>query len=64
MKKNKLIDDIIPEPLGGAHSDREATFNAVKDYIVTTYKELGKQSTEKLLSQRMEKYFEMGEFKS
>ncbi|TDS57255.1 acetyl-CoA carboxylase carboxyltransferase subunit alpha [Myroides indicus] len=64
MKKNKLIDDIIPEPLGGAHSDREATFIAVKDYIVTAYKELSKQSTEKLLSQRMEKYFEMGEFKS
>jgi acetyl-CoA carboxylase carboxyl transferase subunit alpha len=26
-KKTKLVDDIIPEPLGGAHYDRETTYN-------------------------------------
>lgn len=63
MKKNKLVDDVIAEPLGGAHSNREETFNIVKKYIVSTYDELKKLSTEKLLSQRMEKYFAMGEFR-
>ena len=64
MKKNKLVDDIIAEPLGGAHSDREATFNSVRTYIEKTYKELAKTPLDKLLNQRMEKYFEMGEYKS
>ncbi|MBB1148894.1 MULTISPECIES: acetyl-CoA carboxylase carboxyltransferase subunit alpha [unclassified Myroides] len=64
MKKNKLVDDIIAEPLGGAHSDREATFESVRNYIVKTHKELAKTPLDKLLNQRMEKYFEMGEYKS
>ncbi len=64
MKKSKLIDDIIQEPLGGAHSDREATFDAVRKYIVTTYKDLAALSVKKLLEERMDKYFEMGEYKS
>ena len=34
MKKQKLVDDIIKEPLGGAHIDREATFLSVSDAIV------------------------------
>ncbi|MCP1995761.1 acetyl-CoA carboxylase carboxyltransferase subunit alpha [Flavobacterium sp. HSC-61S13] len=63
MKKNKMIDDIIPEPLGGAHYDREKTFETVQKYIVETYDELKKLSTEKLINQRMDKYANMGEFK-
>ncbi|WP_430613490.1 acetyl-CoA carboxylase carboxyltransferase subunit alpha [Flavobacterium sp. JP2137] len=63
MKKNKMIDDIIPEPLGGAHYDREKTFETVQKYIVETYEELKKLSTEKLINQRMDKYANMGEFK-
>lgn len=63
MKKNKMIDDIIPEPLGGAHYDREKTFATVQKYIVDTYEDLKKLSTEKLINQRMDKYANMGEFK-
>ncbi|MDO5636784.1 MAG: acetyl-CoA carboxylase carboxyltransferase subunit alpha [Myroides sp.] len=62
MKKNNLIDDIIPEPLGGAHYDRETTFETVKNTIVKTYAELSKKNIDKLLSERMEKYEKMGEF--
>jgi acetyl-CoA carboxylase carboxyl transferase subunit alpha len=40
MKKQKLIDDIIPEPLGGAHYDRETTFKTVEKFISKSYKEL------------------------
>lgn len=63
MKKGKLVDDIIPEPLGGAHSDRETTFQTVKEYIEKAYEVLEKLPIDKLIDERMEKYFKMGEFK-
>ena len=63
MKKQKLIDDIIPEPLGGAHYDRETTFKTVERFISKSYAELKDLSTKDLVSQRMDKYANMGEFK-
>ncbi|MEZ4854072.1 acetyl-CoA carboxylase carboxyltransferase subunit alpha [Flavobacterium sp.] len=63
MKKQKLIDDIIPEPLGGAHYDRETTFKTVSDYISKAYTQLKDLSTKDLVAQRMDKYSNMGEFK-
>ena len=63
MKKHKLIDDIIPEPLGGAHYDKETTFKTVEQYISKAYKELKDLSTTDLVSQRMDKYCNMGQFK-
>lgn len=63
MKKGKLVDDIIPEPLGGAHSDRETTFQTVREYIEKAYEVLEKLPIDKLIDERMEKYFKMGEFK-
>lgn len=63
MKKNGLIDDIIPEPLGGAHYDKATTFVTVKKFIVAAYEELSKLSTEKLVEERMNKYLKMGEYK-
>ncbi|MUV03389.1 acetyl-CoA carboxylase carboxyltransferase subunit alpha [Flavobacterium rakeshii] len=63
MKKQKLIDDIIPEPLGGAHYDRETTFESVKKFILKAHKELKDLSTEELIEKRMDKYSKMGEFK-
>ncbi|NDI97475.1 acetyl-CoA carboxylase carboxyltransferase subunit alpha [Flavobacterium sp. LaA7.5] len=63
MKKQKLIDDIIPEPLGGAHYDRETTFKNVEKYIMKAYAELKDLSTAQLLAKRMDKYSKMGEYK-
>ncbi|MFY8188909.1 MAG: acetyl-CoA carboxylase carboxyltransferase subunit alpha [Flavobacterium sp.] len=63
MKKNKLIDEIIPEPLGGAHHDRATTFQTVEQYILKGFNELKNLSTEELIAQRMDKYSKMGEFK-
>lgn len=63
MKKNNLIDEIIPEPLGGAHYDRETTFKTVEEYIIKSYEELKNLSTEELINLRMKKYLEMGDFK-
>ena len=63
MKKQNLVDDIIPEPLGGAHYDRETTFKTVEKYILKGYKELKDLSTTELVAKRMDKYSKMGEYK-
>ena len=63
MKRLKLVDEIIKEPIGGAHNDREATFVAVRDAIVKSYDELKNLSPKELVKQRMDKYSEMGVYK-
>ncbi|WP_178984284.1 acetyl-CoA carboxylase carboxyltransferase subunit alpha [Winogradskyella helgolandensis] len=63
MKRMKLVDSIIKEPLGGAHTDRNKTFSAVKDAIVKSYEELKNLSPKDLVKQRMEKYDAMGVYK-
>lgn len=63
MKRQHLIDDIIPEPLGGAHYDRETTFRSVEEYILKAYNELKDLSTADLVNKRIEKYCNMGEYK-
>lgn len=63
MKKMKLVDEIIKEPLGGAHKDRETTFLTVRDAIEKAYGEFKNLSPKELVKQRMEKYSEMGVFK-
>jgi acetyl-CoA carboxylase carboxyl transferase subunit alpha len=63
MKKQNLVDDIIPEPLGGAHYDKAAAFKSVKEYVLKGFAELKDLSTADLVAQRMDKYSKMGEFK-
>ncbi|MFD0978018.1 acetyl-CoA carboxylase carboxyltransferase subunit alpha [Salinimicrobium gaetbulicola] len=63
MKKQKLIDEIVKEPLGGAHSDRDKTFETVKNSIVEAYDEFKNLSPKELIDKRMEKYSSMGVFK-
>ena len=63
MKKMHLVDDIVKEPLGGAHTNREATFLAVRDAIVKSFEELKNLSPKELVKKRMDKYAEMGVFK-
>lgn len=62
MKKAKLIDKIIKEPLGGAHYNREETFASVQAEILKTHKVLDKLSPEELVEQRRQKFDEMGVF--
>src|SRR5436190_3240973 len=62
MKASKLVDEIIPEPLGGAHYDPETTYKTVEEYILKTFAELKDLSTSDLVDQRMNKYSNMGEF--
>jgi acetyl-CoA carboxylase carboxyl transferase subunit alpha len=63
MKKMHLVDDIIKEPLGGAHTDRESTFVSVRDAIIKSYDELKNLSPKDLVKNRMDKYSDMGVFK-
>ncbi|GIZ16619.1 acetyl-CoA carboxylase carboxyltransferase subunit alpha [Capnocytophaga catalasegens] len=63
MRKLGLIDQIIKEPLGGAHRDRETVFNSVKNAIEETYKSLSKYRPNELVEKRMDKYFNYGEYK-
>lgn len=63
MKKMKLVDDIIKEPLGGAHTNREEAFLAVKKAIEKSYDELKNLSPKELVKTRMEKYADMGVYK-
>ena len=62
MKKQKLVDEIVKEPLGGAHANREKTFETVKNKISSHYEELKKLSPKDLVKTRMEKYASMGVF--
>ena len=60
MQKFKLIDDIIKEPLGGAHADPSAMSKKIKKVILETIKELSALDTEERINQRIEKFSSMG----
>jgi len=62
MKKMKLVDQVVKEPLGGAHADREKTFLNVRDAIVKSFMEFKDLSAKDLVSNRMYKYSAMGVF--
>ena len=62
MKRMKLVDEIIKEPLGGAHKDRNKTFLTVSNAIVKSYNEFKNLSPKELVAKRMNKYSKMGVF--
>ena len=64
MKKLALIDEIVREPLGGAHLDREKTFKTVATKILNHYQTLKNLSPKEMVAARMDKYAAMGEFES
>ena len=64
LKELKVIDGVIPEPLGGAHRDFESSAAALKKQILESIKRLKKLKPEKLVDQRIDKYSAMGAFKT
>jgi acetyl-CoA carboxylase carboxyl transferase subunit alpha len=60
IKEHELIDDIIKEPLGGAHRDVDAMAKSVKTVLERTLAELKKLPLEKLLAQRYKRYLAIG----
>ena len=62
LKKNKLIDKIIPEPLGGIHRDPEKSCNFLKKALIRELKSLQGVSIEELLRERHKKLLGFGRF--
>jgi acetyl-CoA carboxylase carboxyl transferase subunit alpha len=60
MMGNKLVDGIIEEPLGAAHTDPDWMAQKVKEVILSTIEELEKISPEERIYQRIEKFGAMG----
>ena len=62
LKELKLVDDVVPEPLGGAHQNQEAAIVNLREAITRHLDELAQIPMEKLLGQRYEKFRRMGVF--
>jgi acetyl-CoA carboxylase carboxyl transferase subunit alpha len=62
MSRLHLIDGIIPEPVGGAHSNPSAMFSTVKEEILKHLTELSKLTPEERVNQRIDKFCSMGVF--
>jgi acetyl-CoA carboxylase carboxyl transferase subunit alpha len=55
-----IVDEVIPEPLGGAHYDVEAVYASVKQFIVSRSATLRHIPQELLLEQRFQKFRSLG----
>ena len=64
LKKVGLADEIIPEPLGGAHRNKEAIMESVRQSLSKQLKRLKKQPIDILLSTRYQRLMSYGEFQS
>ena len=62
MLREKFIDGIIEEPLGGAHYDPEKAYENVKKTILSNIKSLKNFTGEELMKHRQEKFIAMGKF--
>ncbi|WP_190242484.1 acetyl-CoA carboxylase carboxyltransferase subunit alpha [Hymenobacter lapidiphilus] len=60
MLGNKLVDGIVGEPLGGAHTDAPTMIQTLKETILQTLAELDALSPEERISQRIDKFSDMG----
>ena len=60
MEKFKIIDEIIPEPIGGAHRDPIITIKSIGDVIEKRLNELMVLSKDELLKLKEKKYLEIG----
>ena len=60
MLANKLIDGIVKEPLGGAHTNHDEMFKILKDEILKHLEKLTKVEPDKLVEKRIKKFCSMG----
>lgn len=63
MLSFKLIDGIVKEPIGGAHSNHSEMATILKDHILENLKDLISQDADTRINNRIEKYSQMGKFK-
>jgi len=62
LDKLKLVDDLIEEPLGGAHRDPDFVAEKIKEKLVGTLAELQDVPIEELIAKRHQRYFDIGEW--
>ena len=59
-----IIDEILEEPLGGAHRDPEAAARTVEDYLIRTLDELAAIPIDRLLEERYTRYRSLGVYQT
>ncbi|RKO64181.1 acetyl-CoA carboxylase carboxyl transferase subunit alpha [Campylobacter sp. P255] len=62
LKTQGLIDDVIEEPISGAHRDKESAIKNLSDYVLNALNELEKHDKRELAALRMQKIFKFGAF--
>lgn len=62
LLEQKIIDRIVPEPMGGAHKDHKDAAEILKNVLIEELNNLVKVKPEKLISNRLEKFGAMGAF--
>jgi acetyl-CoA carboxylase carboxyl transferase subunit alpha len=62
LLEQKLIDRIIPEPMGGAHKDLDGVAGSLKEILIEELNNLKKIKSDKLIEQRLEKFGKMGAY--
>lgn len=62
LLKMGIVDDVIKEPLGGAHRDHHSMAANLRSYLIKNLKTLSSQPLDQLLDQRYEKFRKMGVF--
>lgn len=60
MKGFGLVDDVVPEPCGGAHWNYEEAAQSLKDYLLPLIKELKQVDPDERIKTRIDKYSKMG----
>jgi len=62
LKRLELIDEIVPEPVGGAHRNHQEMASMLKGFLVKAFEQLRPVPVEDLLEQRYQKFRRMGVF--
>jgi acetyl-CoA carboxylase carboxyl transferase subunit alpha len=58
----RVVDEVIPEPAGGAHSNHEKTAESLREALVRNLEELKRLKPDKLVRRRREKFLRMGQY--
>ena len=64
LKKLELIDQVVPEPLGGAHRDQVTTARSLKEALLESLETLSGVTVEQLLEDRYQRLMRYGKFNS
>jgi len=60
LLKLRVIDEIIVEPIGGAHRDRDITLDNVKDALIKNLNYFDELSSDEIMNERKNKFLKIG----